>query len=52
MAPRCDSTAPPKKLTLREVLEVSIQAASALTAAHAAGIIHPRHQTRKHHGTV
>lgn len=29
-----------KKLTLREVLDLSIQIASALTAAHAAGIIH------------
>src|SRR5688572_4661464 len=29
-----------KELTLREMLDVSIQVASALTAAHAAGIIH------------
>jgi serine/threonine protein kinase len=34
----------------RKMIDVSVQVAEALAAAHAAGITHPRSQTREHHG--
>jgi len=37
------------RLSLAQALDVAVQVASALTAAHQAGIVPSRHQTRKHH---
>jgi hypothetical protein len=39
-----------RAMKVGEALDVAIQAAGALCAAHEAGIVHPRHQAGEHHG--
>ena len=40
------------RMNLHAALEIAVQVASALAAAHEAGVVHPRHQTGEHHAAT